>query len=105
MRDDYDKDPQGRPIRIKHVVLEDRNGEQIPIWIDYKIITREQMVMSLQGRRKQIVGDCVQLKNDVDSYNQNKNTGDPIQIVFNFTFDLEEKELAQSIKKPSKKAG
>jgi len=75
MRDDYAKDPQGRSIRIKHVVLEDREGEQIPIWVDYKIITRDQMVMSLQGRRKQIVGDCIQLKNDVDSYNENRNTG------------------------------
>lgn len=104
MRDDYDKDPQGRPIRVKHVVLEDRNGEQIPIWIDYKIITREQMLMSLQGRRKQIVGDCIQLKNDADSYNENRNPGEPIQIVFNFTFDLDENELAKSLKRPVKKA-
>jgi hypothetical protein len=105
MRDDYEKDPQGRAIRTNHVVYEDRGGEQIPIWIDYQTATREQMVMAFQGRRGQISNDCVQLFNDVNSYNENRNPAEPIQIVFNFSFDLEEQALAQSIKKSVKKAG
>lgn len=48
------------------------------------------MHISFQGRRQQIVGDCKQLKTDVDSYNQNGNDGKPIQMIFDFTLDLEE---------------
>ena len=51
------------------------------------------MQIALQQRRQQIVGDCRQLKNDCEFYNSNKNPGEPIQIVFDFTVDLEELEL------------
>jgi hypothetical protein len=32
------------------------------------------------------------LKMDVDSYNENKSPGDPIQMIFDFTDDLAEME-------------
>ena len=50
------------------------------------------MARSVQGRRNGIVGDCTQLKMDVDSYNQNTNKDQPIQVIFDFTLDLEELE-------------
>jgi hypothetical protein len=93
MRDDSRKDPQGRTVRTKHVILVDRDGEQSPIWHDYRNMTPEQMELSFQYRRRQIVSDCVQLKNDVDSYNENLNPGFPIQIIFDFTDDTEEENL------------
>jgi len=50
------------------------------------------MHVALQQRRSQIVGDCKQLKTDTDSYNENENAGEPIQMVLDFTRDVEEAE-------------
>jgi hypothetical protein len=55
------------------------------------------MEIAFQQRRQQIVGDCRQLKSDMDSYNQNHNVGKPIQMVFDFTLDLEEIEALAAI--------
>lgn len=53
------------------------------------------MKLAFQQRRYQILGDCKQLKSDGDSYNENRKPSEPIQIVFDFTLDLEEIELAK----------
>lgn len=93
MREEYTTDPQGRRVRTKHVAIVDRNGEQIALWADIRTATREHLEIAFQQRRQQIVGDCRQLKSDVDSYNENRNPGNPIQVVFDFTVDMEELEL------------
>jgi hypothetical protein len=92
MREDYMTDPQGRRVRAKHVAIVDRAGEQLPLWADIRTATREHMQVAFQQRRHQIVGDCRQLKVDVDSYNENYNDALPVQIVFDFTEDVEELE-------------
>lgn len=38
------------------------------------------------------MGDCRQLKADVDSYNDNRAPDAPIQMSFDFTADIEELE-------------
>lgn len=48
---------------------------------------------SFAQRRQQIVGDCYQLKTDVDVYNMKDRTQEPIQIVLDFTYDVEELQL------------
>jgi hypothetical protein len=48
---------------------------------------------SYRDRRNQILGQCWQLKNDIDSYNDRRCPNEPIQMDFNFNVDLE--ELAQ----------
>ena len=93
MREEHIVDPQGRTVRAKHVVKIKRNGEQMALWADIRTAGREHMEIAFQQRRQQIVGDCRQLKNDVDSYNENRNPGKPIQMVFDFTNDLEETEM------------
>jgi hypothetical protein len=52
------------------------------------------MEVAFQQRRNQIVADCLQLKNDVDSYNENRKPVSPMQMIFDFTDDLAELELA-----------
>jgi hypothetical protein len=52
------------------------------------------MEIAFQQRRQQIVGDCRQLKVDVDSYNENAKPDRPIQMVFDFRADLAELEAA-----------
>lgn len=58
---------------------------------------REHMEIAFQQKRQQIVGDCRQLKWDMDSYNDNHNVGEEIQMIFDFTLDLEEIEALAAI--------
>jgi hypothetical protein len=50
------------------------------------------MELAFAQRRQQILGDCHQLKMDVDSYNDGHADETPIQMVFDFTNDLAELE-------------
>lgn len=90
MREEYYTDPQGRRVRAKHCANLPVNGEQMPLWDDHRTAERDFMVVALQQRRLGIVGDCKQLKTDADSYTENKCQNDPIKLVFDFTYDLEE---------------
>lgn len=92
MREEYIVDPQGRTVRAKHAARMERDGEQQVFWADIRNASRDHMAIAFQQRRQQIVGDCRQLKADVDSYNDNKNPEAPIQMVFDFTADLQEFE-------------
>lgn len=95
MREEYFTDPQGRKVRVMHVAREVRNGELVGLWDDIRTADRPHMAAAFQLRRQQIVGDCRQLKTDVNSYNENGNTGDPIDLVLDFTWDVEELEAAE----------
>lgn len=95
MRDEYARDKQGRKIRTKHAATYQQGQEQFVLWDDIRTASYEHMTRAFQQRRKQILGDCKQLKNDVDSYNENRLPTDPIQVVFDFTIDLEEVLLAR----------
>jgi len=94
MREEQFVDLHGRTVRAKHMARIKRNGEQVALWADIRTADRQHMEIALQQRRQQIVGDCRQLKTDMDSYNENRNPGKPIQMVFDFTLDLEELEAA-----------
>ena len=97
LRNKYLTDPQGRRVRVMHVLKKDENGTQLYLWKDIETASHEHMHLSFQQRRKQIVGDCNQLKTDVDSYNENFNESLPIQLVFDFTNDLKEIEIVKQI--------
>jgi hypothetical protein len=94
MREEYITDKKGRRVRAKHAVTINRDGKQLTLWEDMRTAPRRHMDLAFRQRRHQILGDCRQLKADVDSYNEALNPGDPIQIVFDFALDLEEMELA-----------
>jgi len=97
MRAEFHTDPQGRRVRTKHVAIFERNGKQYAFWADIRKASREHMERSLQQRRQAIVDDCRQLKSDVDSYNENQNPGEPIQLVLDFTDDMAEYEALKSV--------
>ena len=88
MREDYFTDAQGRNVRAEHAARVVRGGVQIMLWDDIRTAPPQHMQIAFQLRRRQIVGDCRQLKTDVDSYNDNTNPSDPIQMVFDFTADI-----------------
>ena len=94
MREEYITDPQGRTVRAKHAARIKRDAQQLVLWADIRTASRQHMEIAFQQRRQQIVGDCRQLKVDVDSYNENGNRGTAIQMIFDFTDDLAELELA-----------
>jgi hypothetical protein len=93
MREDYITDPQGRRVRSKHAARMKRHGRQITLWADIRNADRQHMEIAFQQRRQQVVGDCAQLKRDVDSFNENRSSVKPIQMVFDFTQDLAEIEV------------
>ena len=90
LRGEYITDPQGRRVRSKHSARIEKDGEQLVLWDDIRTASRSHMRVAFQQRRQQIVGDCHQLKMDVESFNQNQNPSHPIQLSFDFTRDLEE---------------
>ena len=90
MREEYFTDPQGRRVRAKHAAKFFKEGKQTTLWGDIRTEGRSFMAVSFQNRRQAILGDCHQLKTDLDSYNQNVNAEEPIQVIFDFTTDLAE---------------
>lgn len=95
MRDEYLTDPQGRRVRAKHAVIYHEGPEQFVLWDDIRTAAPKHMKLAFQQRRQQILGDCKQLKSDVDSYNENGTPSEAIQMIFDFSLDLEEMELAR----------
>lgn len=92
-REECRTDPQGRKVRVRHAFVVSDGAEQLHLWGNRENLHPKQMSLSFQGRRKQIVGECRQLKNDVDSFNENQNKQRlPIPISYNFTLDMEETE-------------
>jgi len=92
MREEYIVDAQGRTVRAKHAVRIIGGPKNLTLWGDIRTASRKHMHVAFQQRRQQIVGDCRQLKADVDSYNANWSKEEPIQMVFDFRKDLEELE-------------
>lgn len=105
LREEFFTDPQGRRVRRKHAVPElvqakDGTHRQMTIWVDMdatdvpKADHAKRMKSAFQLRRGQVVGDCRQLKCDLDSFNDNYNSGPRIRMLWDFTEDL--RELEQS---------
>ena len=94
MREEYITDAQGRRVRAKHAATVTQDGAQFVLWADMRSAPHQHMSLAFQQRRHQIVGDCRQLKMDVDSYNDNRKPINTIQMIFDFTYDLEELALA-----------
>jgi hypothetical protein len=89
-REEYRTDPHGRRYRTKHAVRITRGGVQYSLWADIDSAPRSHMERAFAQRRQQIVGDCFQLRTDVDVYNDNHLGAPPIQLVLDFTRDVEE---------------
>jgi len=91
LREEYYTDPQGRRVRTKHAArVRDEDGEQMMFWGDIRTESREHFENATKLRRHQIVGDCHQLKTDVDSFNDNRYPTEPIQLGLDFTNDVAE---------------
>ncbi|MEN6335651.1 MAG: hypothetical protein ABFE01_15475 [Phycisphaerales bacterium] len=97
MREEYFTDEEGRRVRKLHAVrevteLQEGKYEQRVFWVDIRDAAPKDMQAAFQQRRMQILGDCRQLKTDVDSYNIHNGHHVNIQMCFNFMDDLAELE-------------
>jgi len=95
LREEYFTDSKGRRVRAKHPAKARRNGEQITLWDDMRTAPRDHMEKAFGLRRRHIVGECRQVKADVDSYNDAHPAERLIQMVLDFTKDVEEAELVE----------
>ena len=94
-REEYRTDEHGQRYRAKHAVRSKQEGKSMSLWADMddERAPREHFVRSFSQRRQQIVGDCFQLKTDVDVYNAKDLSQKPVQIPLDFTYDVEELQL------------
>jgi hypothetical protein len=83
------RDRKGRSIRKYYAAAIRENGQLVMKWDDYNA-ERPFMEVAAANRRNQVLGQCWQLKNDIDSYNERRCPDQPIQMDFNFNVDLEE---------------
>jgi hypothetical protein len=96
LREEYRTDETGRRYRVNHAVRITRGGVQMSLWAELDSAPRDYMVKAFAQRRRQIVGDCVQLKTDVDVYNDKHTDAEPIQVVLDFTEDVAEAQLTNN---------
>lgn len=93
LREEYATDRHGRRYRVNHAVRVSRGGVQYTFWAIMKDAPREHMQNAFIQRREQIVGDCVQLCTDVEAYNNFHKDEAPIQMLFDFRDDIEERRF------------
>ena len=81
-REEHRQDPKTDwSYRANHALKVNNNGKQLTLWVDIDGATRPQTLASLTSRRQQMVGDGTQLNNEEE----------PINLVLDFTDDVEER--------------
>lgn len=108
-RNEMRTDASGVKYRAMHAVKKKTAGNKTTwLWADMDHTTfnskeekHDHFVRSFADRRRQVVGDCLSMKNDVDVYNS-KSDMPPVQMVLDFSKDIEELQLLQ--KQPAKAA-
>jgi hypothetical protein len=78
-----------RSYRVNHARMEMRAGKPVTLWGDIDKLDRDPMLKCFVQRRQQMVGDAVQLSDDVDHWNRVNSKEQPIQIPFDFGPDIE----------------
>ncbi|WP_417519840.1 hypothetical protein [Minwuia sp.] len=97
LREEYATDKDGRRYRVNHAVRVTRGGVQYTFWAIMNDAPRDHMQKAFIQRREQIVGDCVQLSTDVEAYNAIHEDQKPIQMLFDFRDDIEERRFGVEV--------
>jgi hypothetical protein len=93
LREEMATDDKGRRFRKNHAMKIMENGVQTTIWGVLGYAPENHMRMAFTQRREQIIGDCLQLKTDVDVYNDLNPNQEEIQLLLDFTDDVAEREI------------
>lgn len=94
LRQERRVDGKGRKYRAKHSVRTWIEGQQLSLWADIDTAPRSFLEKSFSQRRKSIVDDCFQIKQDVDHFNDENPGERPIQMILDFIEDVAEMEAA-----------
>jgi hypothetical protein len=98
LRDEYKTDAQGCRYRVNHAVRVTKGGVQHTFWAVMGFAPHEHMERAFTQRREQIVGDNLQLKIDVDVYNEmNRGKRPEIQLVLDYSDDVAERQELMKI--------
>lgn len=93
LRVEHATDNEGRRYRVNHAVRVTKAGVQYTFWAAMGYAPHDHMEKAFSQRREQIIGDCHQLKTDVDVYNNLTAANMPkIQMVLDFRDDVAERE-------------
>jgi hypothetical protein len=94
LREEIQTDSKGRRFRVNHAVRVTKGGVQYTFWAVMNYAPHEHMEKAFTQRREQIIGDCVQLKTDVEVYNDmNRGKRAAVQLVLDFTDDVAERMI------------
>jgi hypothetical protein len=93
LREEYATDEKGRKFRVNHAVRVTKSGVQTTFWAIMGFAPREHMQRAFVQRRNQIIGDCFQLKVDVDVYNGLNPDQLPLPLILDFSDDVKEREF------------
>jgi hypothetical protein len=92
LREEIQTDHRGRRFRLNHAVRVTKGGVQYTFWAIMNYARHDHMEKAFAQRREQIVGDCVQLRTDVEVYNDmNRGKRPAIQLILDFTEDVAER--------------
>ena len=97
LRQEFRLDEKGRSYRANHAVRAFENGRQMSFWADIDDAPRAHMEKAFAQRRRQIVGDSCQLRLDVDHYNDSHPEEPKVQLILDFSDDVEELMVAKGI--------
>jgi hypothetical protein len=93
LRNEYRTDGKGRRYRVNHSVRVTKSGVQYSFWGSMPHSSHDFMEKTFAQRRELIIGECAQLKVDVDVYNDMIDVQKPtIQLILDFTEDVAERE-------------
>ena len=93
LREEYATDAKGRKYRVNHAVRVTRDGVQTTFWAIMGFAPRERMQRAFTQRREQIIGDCFQLKLDVDVYNSQNAQQPPLPCILDVSDDVKERQF------------
>lgn len=97
LAEEYRTDRKGRRYRSKLAVVTNKDGRQGSLWGDIDTAPRSHVEKSVAQRRRQIVGDCYQLRVDVDHYNDAHPTEEQLLLRLDFTDDVAERMVADGV--------
>ena len=100
LRSEIRTDEKGRRYRVNHAVRATKGGVQYTFWGALGFAPHAHMEKAFAQRRDQIIGDCLQLKTDVDVYNDMNQGNQPeIQLVLDFTDDVAERQANEGTRR------
>lgn len=97
-------DKFGIEYRSKICIRDRSTGIQLTLWADADNATQRFVEKSVSQRRRSIVGECHQLKSDVDHFNLIRQPEAPIQLDLNFTDDVAEIQAVERARNKKKSA-